>query len=183
MQSLVDLIRSFFRGVRPWVVISPWEQGLRVRLGKHVRVLGAGVHLRIPGLDVVHIQSVRRRISTIGTQTLTTTDDRTITVAGSLGYEIADIEKLYRGLHHAEDTLQQLGRRAIAKYVTIHQLSDCTPRQLEGLADELAFEEYGLHNPELAITDFAVVKTYRLIGDRQYGTYGTALSTEHVSPS
>lgn len=179
MQSLVDLIRGFFRGVRPWIVVAPWEQALRVRFGKHVRVLRAGFHLRIPVIDVVFLQSVRRRVSSTGKQTLTTRDNHTVTIGTALGYEIADIEAVYRGLHHAEDSLQQLARQVIAKHVTAHVLTDCTPARLEGLARELdTLKDYGLENPELAITDFAVVKTYRLIGDQQYGAYGDHLSTQ-----
>lgn len=181
MQSFVDLIRGFFRGVRPWVVVAPWEQCLRVRLGKHVRVLKAGFHLRIPVIDIVFLQSIRRRVSSTGKQTLTTTDNHTVTIGSALGYEIADVEATYRGLHHAEDTLQQIARQTIAKYVTMHTLAECAPAQLEGLARELdTLKEYGLAHPELAITDFAVVKTYRLIGDQQYGNYGDALSTQQA---
>jgi regulator of protease activity HflC (stomatin/prohibitin superfamily) len=180
VQSLVDLIRGFFRGVRPWVVVAPWEQCLRVRLGKHVAVLEAGFHLRLPIIDAIYVQSIRRRVSSIGKQTITTKDDRTVTLGASLGYEITDVEQLYRGLHHAEDTLQQLARQHIAQYVATHDLANCTPADLEALASEMEIEGYGLANPELAITDFAVVRTYRLIGDHQYSAYGDSLSTQQV---
>lgn len=180
MQSLVDLVRGFFRGIRPWVIVAPWEQALRVRFGKHVRVLGAGFHLRLPVIDVVFLQSIRRRVAGVGRQTLTTRDNQTITVGAALGYEITDVEQLYRGLHHAEDTLQQLARSKIAAYVTSHRLADCTPSALQGLADGLNLETYGLATPELVVTDFAVVRTYRLIGDQQYSGYGDALTTQQV---
>lgn len=181
MQSLVDLIRGFFRGVRPWVVIAPWEQGLRVRLGKRVRLLENGVHLRLPWIDQVHIQSVRRRVSGIGKQTITTRDGKTVTLAGTLGYCIEDIELLYRGMHHAEDSIQQMARGTIAQHVVTHDLFECTPVKLEALAAALDFRSYGLGCVEIHITDFAIVMTYRLIGDQQYGAYGSSLHTEAVS--
>lgn len=183
MQSLVELLRSFFRGVRPWVVVAPWEQALRVRLGKHVRVLKAGFHLRIPVIDVVYMQSVRRRVSSIGQQTLTTADKQTVTLTAALGYAIDDVEAVYRGLHHAEDTLVQLSRQRIAQYVATHPLATCMPADLERLAGQLnlELELYGFVAPELRVTDFAVVKTYRLIGDRQgIGNYGEPLTTTAV---
>lgn len=186
MQSLVELIRSFFRGVRPWVVVAPWEQCLRVRLGKHVRVLQAGFHLRIPIIDIVYMQSVRRRVSSTGQQTLTTSDNRTITITAALGYAIDNVEAVYRGLHHAEDTLVQLSRQRLAQYVATHPLADCTPADLERVAGQMALElaSYGFSSPELRVTDFAVVKTYRLIGDRNgIGMYGDALTTTQVHTS
>ena len=124
MQSLVELIRGFFRGVRPWVIVAPWEQCLRVRLGKRVKVLRAGFHLRIPVIDTVYMQSVRRRVSSIGNQTITTSDNHTISLGGALGYAIEDVEAVYRGLHHAEDTLVQLSRQTIAQHVVTHPLAE-----------------------------------------------------------
>ena len=27
-----------------WIVLAPWEQAVRVRLGKHITVISAGIH-------------------------------------------------------------------------------------------------------------------------------------------
>lgn len=65
MNELFGAIFRFFRQFQIWVVVAPWEQAVRVRLGKHLSVLNAGVHLKLPFADLVYLQSVRLRISGI----------------------------------------------------------------------------------------------------------------------
>ena len=62
LNSFMEGVRQFLKALQMWVTIAPWEQGLRVRLGRRVKLLGAGVHLRLPVLDVLYIQTVRTRI-------------------------------------------------------------------------------------------------------------------------
>jgi len=184
MQSLIELFSRFFRSFRCWVTVAPWEQALRVRLGKNVRLLAPGLHLKIPFVDAVHVQSVRMRVSPAGKQTLTMTDGRTtVTIASALGYSVSSIERLYREMHHAEDTLQNLARGAIAEYVATHAPEDCTPAQIEEHAtDALDLDRYGIGQAQIHITEFAIVRTYRLIGDQTYGIYGDSLNTVAPQP-
>lgn len=44
-------------------------------------------------------------------------------------------------------------------------------------AASLHFEDYGLGEVELRVTDFAAVRTYRLISDQRWGGYADALET------
>lgn len=61
MNAFVEILRSFWRCFIWWVVIQPWEQGIRVRLGKKRVRLEPGIHFRIPYLDAVFKQSNRLR--------------------------------------------------------------------------------------------------------------------------
>ncbi len=182
ISSFMEGLRQFFRALQIWITIAPWEQGLRVRLGKHVRLLHAGVHLKIPIIDVLYIQTVRTRISSLGRQIATTSDGKAITLSGSIGYAISDIETLYRSMHHAEDTIQALARARIASYISRNVAEHCHPSEMErpvssALAEEL--NQYGICEVKVYITEFAVVRTYRLIGDYTgNGVYGSPLMTD-----
>jgi hypothetical protein len=182
MQPLIDILTKFYRSLQFWVTVAPWEQALSVRLGKHVRLLQPGPHLKIPFVDQVFVQSVRLRISSSGKQTLTMADGvTTVTLSAALSYSIADIEILYRSVHHIEDTLQQMARGIIAQYVAIHEVAGCTPALIESAATErLALARYGIGDAQVIITEFAIARTYRLIGDVTYGMHGRALNTEAV---
>lgn len=114
MESFVALLRNFGQIFQSWAIVAPWELALRVRLGRHVRQLQPGVHLRIPFVDTVHKQSVRLRVTNLRTQTVVTKDGRPLTLAGTLGYAVADIERLYQTLHHAEDTIENIAQQALA---------------------------------------------------------------------
>jgi len=164
-----------------WVMVAPWEQALRVRAGRHVRRLQPGVHLRIPFVDAVHVQSVRMRLATMSMQTVMTKDRQALTVAGALGYAVGDIERLYQTLHHAEDTLTNLSMTAVAECAAIQRAEDLTPEKLALFTTQAvigAFATYGLVDVSIRITDFAFLRTYRLISDTRWGTHGSSLNVE-----
>ena len=162
--NIADVLARVGNLFRWWVTVAPWEQAVRVRLGKHVEVLGAGVHLRIPGVDRVFRQSTRRRFTSVPTQTVTTKDGRTITISGALAYAIGDIGKLYDTVHHAEDTLETEAQASVAKFIRAHTLDLCDPGEVEKhVTEDIDLSRYGIVDVEFSITDFAVVRTFRLI--------------------
>lgn len=170
MMSLLDLIRQSIGQVLTWwVIVAPWEQALRVRAGKRTAVLGAGIYLRIPFIDVVYRQTVRRRPCTLPTQTMTTADGKTLTIGAVVGYSINDIRKLYDTLHDADATLVNMTASAIAREVAGRRLEDCSPATIAELAsNHLRFEKYGLSAGVVQITDWAVIRAYRLISDQRW---------------
>ena len=186
MGAIQELFRQIGNLFRWWFVVAPWEQAVRVRMGTKVDVLDAGVHLRIPIADRIFRQSIRRRFTTVPTQTVTTLDGKTVTISGGIGYSIKDIGMLYDTLHDAEDTVQIAAQGVVAKFIAERQLSSVQPSEIEGVVPEaLKLEQYGLGEVEFCVTDFAVVRTYRLIdGAPKDWTSGSALNTneEHSMP-
>lgn len=186
MTAIQEMLRSVGGLFRWWVIVAPWEQAVRVRLGNRVRVLTAGIYLRVPGLDRVYLQSVRRRMCSIPTQILTTKDGKPLTISGAIGYCIRDIGKLYDTLHHAEDTIQTEVAAILARLVHERELVECPPAILEAVVTErLDLSRYGLGDLEFVVTDYAVVRTYRLIQcspkDWVYGGDKAHLATENAS--
>ncbi len=150
-----------------WVIVAPWEQIVRVRLGKHLKMFGAGIHFTIPHVDSVYRQSIRRRICLTAMQTLTTSDGKTVTVSGQLGYAIVDVEKLYQTVHHAEDTLLATMQALVSEYIQQNDAADCTPPKVQEFVQESAdLEIYGIGEVSFFVTNFAIVRTYRLLMDK-----------------
>jgi len=182
MESVKELFRQVGNLFRWWYIVAPWEQSIRVRFGKKVEVLGAGVHLRIPFADRIFLQSTRRRFLPIETQTITTIDEKAVTVGAKLGYEILDIGKLYDTLHDAEDTLAAEAAGMIARYISCRKIKDVSSSKVEAhIAGNLDLTQYGLGSVRFFIINFAVVRTYRLIQGfpKDYGS-GLPLTTAHA---
>jgi hypothetical protein len=184
VKTLWEFIQQFWKSLRPWTVVNPWEQAVRVRFGRWRRRLGPGVHFKLPAFDTVFTQSVRRRVSQLHLQTLATRDGRTVVVAGAIAYEIADIDRLYDTLHHAEDSLMILGMAALAREIRRLNLSECDPAKIEEhVAAELDFGRFGIGDAEVYLTSFAATKTYRLLTENSsYGIRGEALDTCAAAP-
>jgi len=168
--------------LRWWFVVLPWEQAIRVRLGERIVLFNGGLHFQFPFIDRVYIQNVRRRIAPIHIQTITTKDGKTVTLAGSLSYKITDIEELYRTLHQAESTIMQSVQGIVSEFVIRNDLVDCAPKQIaENVTDQLSLEKYGLGETEFFLTDFAVVRTYRILQDGLSRYAGAELMTTQTT--
>lgn len=158
------LIQNILKIFTWWIVVTPWEQALRVRAGKYVKKVEAGIYLKIPFLDKIFKQSTRRRLSMIRPQTLTTKDGHTITLSGALGYNILDIEKLFHTLHHPEDTVEAEVASLVAEYIVQNNLSVCSPDAIEEyVRNSMDLHQYGLGSQEFFLSSFTRVKTYRFI--------------------
>lgn len=184
MAGVIEAIKGLFKSIQCWLIIAPWEQGIRVRFGKWVKKLDSGTHFKIPIFDRFYVQSVRLRITGLSKQTMTTLDGKTITMCGNVGYCIEDIVKLYNTIHHAEDTIHSMAKGAIAQYVSQHNIDECTPGIIEQKAsDKLDLKKYGIDCGRIYIVEFAVVPTIRLIGDTMPYTnmIGTALNTDQAA--
>jgi|GEM_PF-1293113 len=183
MDQIIALIRQFINIFKIWMIVMPWEQAVRVRLGKHTETLEAGCHLKLPFVDSYYVQSTRKRNSVTGRQTILMKDGiRNAIVATIVGYTISDVLKLYSTLHHAEDTIRNM---VMAEVVTvICELDDLSPLSIgERVTKNINFEQYGLSNVEVCVAELSIARTYRIMGDyAQMFQNGTALHTESENP-
>jgi hypothetical protein len=163
-----------------WFIVEPWEQAVRVRFGKHVILFEAGAHLRIPFFDTVYVQNTRRRLLSVGSQTLTTSDRKVLTVHSTIGYVLSDVMKLQRGLHDADGTVMQHVTSRLAQDIAEHTLEDCGPAAVAArVRAQLGLKQYGLDVVEFALTSYvADVQTLRILTDGSAPGFSyTTLST------
>jgi regulator of protease activity HflC (stomatin/prohibitin superfamily) len=174
-----EFLRSLLSGVRrlrPFAVVGPWEQGVRIRFGKTAALLYPGFHLIIPILDRVLIHGAQRRTVNIPMQTVTTQDGAPITIAGACAYTIKNLLTLYKELHCPDDAVISFSQGAIAKFVTGRPVANVDPAKIaEFVVKEIDLTRYGLSQIEVFITDMVRVKTYRIINDSRYQSLGDIL--------
>jgi regulator of protease activity HflC (stomatin/prohibitin superfamily) len=162
-----------------WITIMPWEKAVHVRLGKRVKILSAGIHLRIPLIDCVYVQTTRMRVVQLPPQTVTTKDGKIITISMNMGYTIVDILILYQTLYHADQTIGNIIQGVVADEIYKRDLIQCIPKELEiAVQSNIDGVDYGLEFKYINITGFAVVKTYRLIQDGYWSQINNELQTD-----
>ncbi len=174
-----EFFRSLITGarrLRPFVVVGPWEQGVRIRFGKTAKLFTPGWHWVIPVLDRIIVHGTQRRTVNIPMQTVTTSDGVPITIAGACAYTIKNLLTLYMQLHCPDDAVINFSQGAIAKYVTGNPVASANPNKItEFVIKEIDLTRYGLSQIEVFITDMVRVKTYRIINDSRYGSLGDTL--------
>lgn len=163
ISQLIEFLQKLFVW---WVTILPWERAVHVRMGKRVHILSEGMHLRIPFIDQVYTQTTRLRVMQGPPQTVTTRDGKTLMLVMAIGYTITDIEKVYRGIFHPEQSLSNMVQGAIADFVSASLLTECIPSHIEARVKEaMDSTGYGLSFEYVKVTGFAQVRTYRMIQD------------------
>jgi len=177
MNQVKEFLDYLLNSVKFWVIVQPWEQGIRVRKGSKVKLLIAGMYFRIPYLDSVYIQETRLRVASLPIQTVTSKDGSAVTLNGAIGYSIINIEKLYNTLYHPETTISNMAMGEVADYVFKNPIADTDPKKIEAtVLNKLNAHDYGLQFDYFKITSFAVVRTYRLIQDQAWVSEGLSMS-------
>ena len=152
-----------------WVIVLPWEQGMKIWLGKEVKILNPGFHFRIPYFHTVYVQPIRITFFSVSPQTLTTTTKETLTVGMIIGYSITDIQKAYNSVGEVKGAICGFVSGNVASYISTHELKECSPSLIETeIKDKFKKTEWGIQVNEIKITTFALVKTYRLIQDAHW---------------
>ena len=172
IEALLNALKKAFEGIRPWIVVAPWEQGLRVRLGKYVTLLAPGYHLKIPLVDISFVQGVRLRICDLGKQTVTRAGGKAmeaVTFNGNVEYQLSDIEQMFATLQHPTDAVRNAARACLAAAIRTggEELPSIEESALQAIKSEMSGR--GVAVERIRLAEFAIVRTYRLIGD--YGTY------------
>lgn len=183
MDQIIAFLRQFIDIFKVWMIIMPWEQAVRVRFGKHPRLLEAGCHWKLPFIDSYYVQSTRKRNSVTGRQTILAKDGvRNVIITTVVGYAIKDVLKLYSTLHHAEDTIRNMVMAEVVSAVRV--IKNLTPIEVEEyVTKNIAFEQYGLSDVDVRVVELSIARTYRIMGDyAQVFQTGTSLHTESENP-
>lgn len=177
MNNIKEFFQYVFNSFKFWIIIQPWEQGLRVRSGKHIKKMKGGIYFRIPYIDSLYVQETRLRVADLPIQTLTSKDISTITLNGAIGYSISNLETLYKTLYTPEKTISNMVMSEIADFVFSNNVTDVNPIKIqESILKKLNDQNYGLKFEYFKITNFAVVKTFRLIQDQSWVHEGLRMS-------
>lgn len=164
MEGIVKWIADIFRSFQWWAVVNLWERGVRVRLGKSATLLEPGWHWRIPIADKVWVFNNRLRLTSFPAQTLTTLDQRTITVAGLVGFRITDPLAAMQSLQQPEFSCAALTQTAVTEYVCSREFGELDRAAMEQDAlDLLHSSTNGFAFEFVRATDFASVRAIRLL--------------------
>lgn len=173
MNQFKDFFQWILDAIKIWIIVQPWQTGIIVRNGNKTRKISKGIFFRLPYFDSVFIQESRLRVFTMAIQTLTTKDLKTISLSSSCGYSIVDIEKLYNSLFHPESTIANICMSEVSDFVFTKNMDEITPKVIEEIViAKLKESDWGLNFEYFRMTNFAVVKTFRLIQDQSWTSEG-----------
>ena len=118
MNLFLERIASWFSSWKAWVVIPPWCEGVRVRLGKNAICLSPGLHFRIPGFDQITL--VNTRLRTIITSDVTQEEPNkpgwTCSRQALVGFRILDPVQAMLSYEHPGSAVIMLATSLLTKH-------------------------------------------------------------------
>jgi regulator of protease activity HflC (stomatin/prohibitin superfamily) len=172
---MLDILGQFLQailGIIPrLVIIRTTHGGVKFRRGKKAIVMKPGLHAYWPLITQVEVVPVARQTMSLPSQVLTTQDDKSVVVAGSVVFTINDMLLAYGGLNwDVATTLDDVARSAIVEIIT-----GKTMEQLKGCKATIQTEftrlcrkrlkVYGVGVHKAYFTDLSPCKVYRLVGN------------------
>jgi hypothetical protein len=154
VNAVLEALGKFFSSWKPWVVVAPWERGVRVRLGKRARQLEPGFHFRIPVLDRVLLVNTRLRVTTTAQVTRPAAGNRVRVTMALVGFSIKDP---LRAIERYNDPANALSGLVIAEMSLGSDARKCQ----EAIAEQT--RDTGVAIEFIRYSDDVEVRAYRLL--------------------
>jgi regulator of protease activity HflC (stomatin/prohibitin superfamily) len=172
MEWLSELLRS----LRDWFprkcFISPDEGGVRITLGKVVRLLEPGWYLYWPPLQECRVIKIAPQIVDLRAQSSLTRDRVNLAISGGVKYRVSDCRKALLNVLDYDKTIQTLALGIIAEYINLRDFSELgdlikiREAILAGIKEEA--RGMGLYIMRIYITDIGTAKNIRILGSSNY---------------
>jgi len=164
--KLIDFLIQFSKDMFPFVIIEQWNEAVHLRFGKYIAVRKPGIHFKLPFMDSIIETAVITQSVNLPAQTLTTLDEQGIVLKAIIRYQITDVKKYLLSVMHANDVLIDTTQGMIRDIVEITNWEDLVNVN-ETITTEVKeyVKKWGIEVESITITDLAIVKTFRILGD------------------
>lgn len=146
------------------------SRGVKFKHGKEYEV-EPGLYWWLPATTNVETLEVVRQTVRLDTQTLTTKDDQTISVAAVIVYEINDIIKAVAKTEDLEDVVSDVAQFSVVKAIQGREYHEILSDLAEQIPAELKeqcrkdLKQFGVLVKDAFLSDCAYCKVHRIMGD------------------
>jgi regulator of protease activity HflC (stomatin/prohibitin superfamily) len=166
--KLVEIVIQFAELFKFWVVMNPYEAGVKLRLGKYVNNLDPGFNWMIPfGIDQYEHEHIVPRTHSLPAQSVTLADGKQVGFEAVITYKVRDIEVALLQVENSDHAIQDSCAGQIA-----HTIMQCTWSELVESEDwndrvlkacrQRGFK-FGLEITNVQFSTLALMKNLRLL--------------------
>lgn len=153
-----------------WVILAPTRGGVKYVRGREVHILGPGIHFYWPVMTELATYPVARQADDLRSQTLVTTDDKTIVVGGMVVYCVRDLSRLLPTTYQPEQAIKDITLTSIHNVCCRMSWAELKDEQRKGTLDtklknaaKRQLEDYGVEVLKVQLTDLAPAQIYRVM--------------------
>jgi len=166
LKELFDKILSIFPQI---YILTPYEAGIRITLGKRVKAKSAGWYLIWPLFQRFVWQEIQPQIIDLRNQSIRTIDGHELIVSGAIQYKIVDIKNSILNVQNVDKAVQTTCLGMVVDFMTTKTMREC--QNLENLKTEIlrglriASKGWGLKIEKIFITDLGKTRNIRLLSN------------------
>lgn len=167
-EKLLDKLIELWEDIVPWCVLSQFEAGVVVRLGRYKKTLHVGVNFKFPFIDDIYDTNILPKPMPLRAQTLTSNDGKSVVVSSTLRYRIHDAKSYLLNLEDAPGILRDTALGAVKSVISdtnLAKMNDTSTEQqvLDIVQGEL--RKYGITIIRVVFVDLGAIRSYRLISN------------------
>ena len=166
--KLIDVLLEWWGQIIPFHIIRDYEAAVLLRFGRFKKVIGPGLHFKIPFFDEVIDQHIVTTTLSLDAQSLYTKDKQNIVVKGVIKYKIGDVKIFLLEVWDAQDALSDMASSIIKNVIMSMTLEECTDSEIDNtLTKKVRVEakKWGVEVQQVTLTDLAPIRSFRLIND------------------
>jgi len=169
LAKLIDLIAEFILDILPFKIVKQYEHGVVLRVGRYHKNIEAGWHWKIPFFDDVML--CKNTITTLetGTQSLTTADDKNVTLSAIVKYKISNPKKFLLEVTDATDAISDITQGKIKQLLANKSWLEAKELKEEEIKDLAGKEctEWGIKIIYVTITSLTQARVYKLYNSNE----------------
>ena len=164
--KLIDFLLNLKDELIPVRIINEWEGGIQMRGGKFLREVEPGIRFKFPFIDHIWTAYTVAQTVDLSPQTLTTKDGKNIVLKGIIRYKVSDCKKYLMSVNSAKDVLVDTVQGVIREIIEDYTWgSDIELNDLITEKSASVVEVWGIKVESVTLTDFGIIRTYRLMSD------------------
>lgn len=167
--SISDFLESVGQIIPRVKNIKPYQKAIKFIWGSKVKILGPGVTIVWPVSTEITILPVNRQTISLGYQTLTTKDGKSIVVSAALQHHINDIEKYVLENSEPEETIIEAASSIFRNFIASNTLEEILRNISSGetnktMSDKAREEllEFGINVEFFRLTDVSPTRVITL---------------------
>lgn len=166
--KVVEFLTSFLHVFYFCTITMSYQRGVVLRWGRKHREIGPGFHWRWP-FRIEHVITCNVAIETmsVGPQSLTTKDGRSVVLSSIVTFQISDAAKFLLEVEGGHQAIEDSAYGQIADFVMKHTWEQLCAE--DSLSNELTkvvrrrAKNYGVDIVSVQVADFTASKSLRLI--------------------
>ena len=161
-----ELVVALRERLQPFEIVYEFESAVVFRFGHYNRTLDTGFHWKWPLIEVVNSEHTAITTLALESQSVTTKDNKIVTVTGIVRYKIADVKLFIIEIADQHDVLRDTSMGAVLKKVrqmTFEDLTETPPE--DAIASEIRrqVKPFGIKIELFTFTDIAPMKVLRIV--------------------